>query len=166
MSANLRSPEPTASPAFTIERDALRRLVVTLPDGSRHSDVEPARAFPISAPRRFVSLRDRSGAEVYFVADLDQLPEQARELIEADLADREFLPVIQRIVRARTHTFPVELEIETDRGPIAIRITAEEDARKLPGGRVLIQDAQGMQYLILDPRRLDRASRRLLERFL
>ena len=45
-------------------------------------------------------------------------------------------------------------------------LKAEEDIRRLEGGALLIASAHGVQFRIPDAKTLDRASRKLLERFL
>jgi hypothetical protein len=44
-------------------------------------------------------------------------------------------------------------------------LKAEEDIRRLPGGQLLIASATGVQF-VAERFALDKASRRLLERFL
>jgi hypothetical protein len=59
--------------------------------------------------------------------------------------------------------------VETDRGPLQFVLKSEEDIRRLGGpgeGRLLITTSHGLMLFIADRWALDRASRRLLERFL
>ena len=46
---------------FQIHRNPFGQLVFTAPDGTTHVDVEPARAFPIAAPREGIALLDING---------------------------------------------------------------------------------------------------------
>jgi len=56
--------------------------------------------------------------------------------------------------------------VKTDRGPTSFVLKNEEAIRRLSSSRLLIADAQGVQYLVPDLHALDRASRKLIDRFL
>ncbi len=139
--------------------------MLTLPDGTEHLDVDPVRTFPITRPEEFVALRDPAGNELVMIERLDALPVALRDTILDALSDREFLPVVKRIVKLRSQVFPAEMDVETDRGSISLKISSEEDVRRLGAAKAVITDSMGMNYLIPDLRKLDRTSRRHLERF-
>jgi hypothetical protein len=151
---------------FTLEHDAFGRLVLTMPDGQRHVGVHPVRGFPISDPRRGLAVCSADGRELVWIEELDQLSSAARTALEAELDQREFLPVIQRIYRVSLQTNPCEWEVETDRGPTKFLLKSEDDVRRLEDHRALVTDAHGIRYLIANSETLDRHSRRVLERYL
>ena len=155
------TPNPPA-----LERDAHGRLVLTDAGGVRHEGVQPVRAFPLSAPGEGLSLVSGDGRELAWIARLDELPARSRKLLEEELAEREFAPVIQRIASVSTFSTPSTWEVETDRGPTRFVLKGEEDIRRLPEGALLIADRQGLSFVVKDRFALDRGSRRLLERFL
>lgn len=161
---------PTVSSApstLQLRRNPHGRLVVTLPDGTEHAGVLPVRAFPIAAPSEGMSLVGQDGHEVLWIERLDQVPEASRRLIEEDLAVREFVPVIQKIIAVSGFSTPSTWELQTDRGPARLVLKAEEDIRRLAGRtKLLIASSDGVQFLVPDSTALDKASRRLLERFL
>jgi hypothetical protein len=146
--------------------DAQGRLVLATPDGSRHVGVEPVRAFPLSEPRRWVSICDPEGRELLCLESLDALPEASRTLLEEELSLREFVPVIQRIVRVIGDSTPSDWDVETDRGPTQFTLDSEDDFRTLGPHRVLISDSRKLRFHIPDTRALDASSRRILERYL
>lgn len=158
-------PSPTVRP-FGLVHDAWGRLVLIDADGRRHAGVEPVRAFPISDPRRWISLCDVHGRELVSVESLDALSPSVREILEDELAQREFVPIIQRIVRVSGETSPSDWDVLTDRGPTRFTLDAEDDVRRLGSHRVLITDAQRLRYQVPDTRELDHASRRILDRYL
>ncbi|GAB3362846.1 MULTISPECIES: cyanophycin metabolism-associated DUF1854 family protein [Giesbergeria] len=159
-------PSPSTT-SVLLERNAHGRLVLTLPDGTQHSDVQPVRAFPIAAPGEGLSLVGSDGHELLWIERLADLPAVPRSLIEAELAVREFVPAIQKICSVSGFSTPSTWQIETDRGPTQLVLKAEEDIRKLAGRtRLLIASAEGLQFKIDDTSLLDKHSRRLLERFL
>jgi Domain of unknown function (DUF1854) len=151
---------------FELEHDSFGRLVLTMPDGTRHVGVQVVRGFPISDPRRGLSLTDADGREVTWIDDLAALPAATRATLEAELAQHEFLPVIQRIVRVSLQTNPCQWEVETDRGRTSFLLKTEDDVRRLDDRRALVIDAHGVRYLIVNSQTLDRHSRRILERYL
>jgi hypothetical protein len=159
-------PPSLTSPNVDLSRDTWGQLVFTDAQGRRHDNVVPIRAFPITDAKHYLSICDNHGAELAFCEDLSQLPEHVRELIEDDLARRDFIPEIQRIIRISTGISPTEWTVETDRGPTTFLVESEENVRRLGRQQATITDTHGMRYLIRDLRSLDAPSRRLLERFL
>ncbi|SUE25464.1 Domain of uncharacterised function (DUF1854) [Ralstonia mannitolilytica] len=91
------------TPDFTLSRNSLGKLVMTLVDGTSHAGVVPVRAFPISAAGEGLSLMSADGKELAWIANLDTLPAAMRALIEAELAAREFMPEIRKIVGVSTY---------------------------------------------------------------
>ena len=154
-------------PPLALARNAHGRLVLTLADGTAHEGVVPVRAFPIAAPGEGLSLVGSDGHELAWIDRLADLPAPARTLIEEDLAVREFVPTIERILSVSSFSTPSTWQVETDRGPARLVLKAEEDIRRLAGRtRLLIAGSDGLQFLVPDSTALDRHSRRLLERFL
>jgi hypothetical protein len=151
---------------FTLERDAHGLLVLTDRDGTRHEGVLPVRAFPLTGPDSGLALVGPDGRERAWIERLDALPGEPRALIEQELAQREFVPVIERIRSVSTFATPSTWAVDTDRGPTTLVLEAEENIRRLAGSALLITDGQGLLFQVRDRFGLDRASRRLLERFL
>jgi hypothetical protein len=160
------APRSLAPGTFDLAQDAWGQIVFTDAEGRRHEGVTPVRAFPITDPTRYVSICDSRGAELAVCEDLAKLPGAVRDLIEADLARRDFIPVIQRIVHITSGLSPTEWTVETDRGTTTFFVENEENVRRLGRQQATITDTHRMRYLIRDVRALDAASRRLLERFL
>jgi len=146
-------------------RDSLGRLVFIDDQGNAHVGVHPVRAFPITEPGAGVGIMDQSGKEVFWYPDIAVIPKDELELIEEELAAREFMPVIERITKVSTFATPSIWDIETDRGPTRIRLKGEEDIRRIAGNTLLIADSNGLQFLIKDSTRLDKISKKLLDRF-
>jgi hypothetical protein len=152
--------------AFALERDPRGRLVLTAADGTRHEGVLPVRAFPLTAADEGLSLVGPDGHELAWVERPAALPAAQRALLDEELAQREFVPVIERIRAVSTFSTPSTWELDTDRGATRLVLKAEEDIRRLAGGALLIADRDGLAFRVRDRFALDRGSRRLLERFL
>jgi hypothetical protein len=148
-----------------LERDALGRLVFIDDKGERHIGVHPVRAFPITAPDAGIGIMNQSGKELRWFPNIAAISETELELIEEELAEREFMPVIEQITRVSTFATPSIWDIETDRGPTRIRLKGEEDIRRIAGNTLLIADSNGLQFLIKDSTQLDKVSKKLLDRF-
>ena len=151
---------------FQLQCDSYGRLVLTDKNGEIHVGVTPVRAFPIAAPDEGLSLVNFEGHEVGWVDHVADLPPNLRSLIEADLASREFVPEIARIAAVSSFACPSTWQVETDRGATELILKGEEDIRRLSPSRLLIADANGIQFLVRDLTQLDRQSRKLLDRFL
>ncbi len=151
---------------FQLHCDSFGRLVLTDQNGQTHVGVTPVRAFPIAAPEEGLSLINYEGHEVAWVDAIDQLPTAIRQVIEEDLTGREFVPEIHTIKDVSSFACPSTWWVETDRGPAQLILKGEEDIRRLSATRLLIADANGIQFLVRDLSQLDRQSRKLLDRFL
>jgi hypothetical protein len=151
---------------FGLRHDAWGQLVLIDADGRQHTGVEVVRAFPLSDPRHGIAICDARGRELVWLDDLDALPLPSAQQIEEELAKREFVPIIRRILTVSAPVEPSEWEVETDRGRTSFVLNSEDDVHELDEYRALITDAHGIRYLIADVERLDASSRRLLERYL
>src|SRR5262249_36358919 len=120
---------------FDLRHDAWGRLVLTDAAGREHVGVHPVRAFPISAPTQGLSLCDAVGRELAWVEQLEALPEPVRRVLEDDLARREFLPVIRRVLHVSAPIEPSEWEVETDRGPTTFVLPGEDSVYRLDDNR-------------------------------
>ncbi|MFV0370942.1 MAG: DUF1854 domain-containing protein [Azonexus sp.] len=151
---------------FKLQRDALGRLILSTADGERHVGVTPVRAFPIAAPDEGLALISPDGREIAWVDRLADLPGETRQLIEEDLASREFVPEIEQLISVSSFACPSAWQVRTNRGDTTLTLKGEEDIRRLSATRLLIADKNGIEYLIRDLSQLDRGSRKLLDRFL
>lgn len=151
---------------FTLQRNDFGHLSLTDANGLTHEGVVPVRANPISAPLEGISLMGQDGHEIIWIEQLDELPPAVRQLVEEELATREFMPQIQRLIKVSSFATPSTWTVETDRGEASFVLKGEEDIRRLPGGILLISDAHGIQFMIRKLSELDRHSRKLLDRFL
>jgi hypothetical protein len=156
----------TAMTDFHLEHDAFGRLVFIETDGTHHAGVTPVRGFPISNPAHGISLLSAEGHELAWIDDLAEVGPAIRQAIESELANREFVPQIRRILHVSMPSEPCEWDVETDRGRTKFVLKSEDDVRQLDSHRAMIVDAHGIRYLIPDTSQLDRFSRRILERYL
>lgn len=158
------------APAFELTRNPFGKLVFTGADGVAYEGVTPVRAFALTAPEEGISLLSAEGKELQWIDRLADLPSPLRALIEEELAQREFMPVIRRIVAVGSFATPSTWQVETDRGETELILKSEDDIRRLRGSihpnGLLIADSNGIHYLIPDRNALDAQSRKYLKRFL
>jgi hypothetical protein len=152
--------------AAQFELDPWGRLLLMPADGGAAIPVSPVRMFPISAPDEWVALCDPTGKEVVCLNELSVLAPHNRQLLENELASREFIPVIQRVHHVSSLSEPCEWDVETDRGRTKFVLTSEDDVHRMSPTSAVFIDAHGTRYLIRDARQLDALSRRYVEWYL
>lgn len=158
--------KPHATTPWQLQRNSFGRLVLTDEQGAVHTGVVPVRAFPIGAPDEGLSLIGADGHELVWIERLSALPPALGQLLQEELAQREFTPVIERIVSVSTFSTPSQWQVETDRGPTQFVLRSEDDIRRLEGQALLVLSGHGVTFAVRDRLALDGPSRRLLDRFL
>ena len=151
---------------FELRRDSFGKLVFTGEDGIEIAGVIPVRAFPIQAPMRGISLVRDGGKEVAWIDDLSSAPEQIRLLVTEELEGREFIPEIQHIASVSSFATPCTWTVKTDRGETEFVLKVDEDIRRVGEASLLISDSHGINFLVRDMFKIDKHSRKILDRFL
>jgi len=149
-----------------LQRDALGHWVWTDAQGQRHEQVVVVRAYPVTAPDLGVGVMDAEGHELAWFERLDQVEAALQSRLREAVQEREFLPEIQQLQSVSSLVTPSTWTVQTNRGTTRFMLKGEEDIRRLTGRVLLINDADGVQYLIRDLAAMDRHSRKLLDRFL
>lgn len=155
--------EAIAATEVTLARDEWGQLVLTSVAAGHPAAVAPLPLFPISDPGHWISLRGLDGVELACVEDPQSLSKESRELLQNELARREFVPVIERIVRVSGQMEPSEWTVDTDRGTTSFVLESEEDVRRIGDDQIMIVDAHGTRYQIPDVNAVDAKSRRIIE---
>ncbi|MFM8282601.1 MAG: DUF1854 domain-containing protein [Planctomycetaceae bacterium] len=148
---------------WRLERRAHGRVDFIAADGTRHDDVDIVRAFPFTRPDGLVAIVADDGSELAWVDSLDGVETTLAATLRAELAAREFLPVITRI-DAVNDAEPAEWSVQTDRGPRRFRVTGGDDVDRSADGSAVVTDTFGVRYRIPAVAALDAASRRLFEK--
>jgi hypothetical protein len=149
--------------SFELIEDEQRRLVLRRPGRDDAVDVRVRRAFPWSAPDRYVSVRDAEGKELLLIDSLEPLDDGRRSVIERALGDGSFVPRITSVQDVDVRFGYQQWKVMTDRGPAEFRVQEREDIRFMPDGRFRIKDADGTVYELIRLEDLDEASRRAVE---
>jgi hypothetical protein len=142
-------------------------LRLTIEDDRSFLKVAILRAFPLSDPGRYLSVRDGQGKEIGLIAQPSSLRDDDRALVERDLERRYLVPAVTRITSARERFGTVEWTMETDRGECRFTTrNLRENVQRPAPGRLILNDVDGNRYDIRDVDALPRASQELLFRHL
>lgn len=159
--------DPFTTAGVVLTRNPFGKLVLTERSGERIEGVVPVRAFPVQSPDDGIAIVERDGHERVWIDALSAVNEPARSLIADELATREFMPTIQRIVSVSSFSTPCTWKVDTDRGATEFVLRADEEIRRIGSvNSLLVADSHGIQYLIQDQLTLDAHSKKLLDRFL
>lgn len=160
---------------FTPSNGNLISLEVTQPSGEVEffERIVPVRAFPVSSPNEFISIREPDtqlkgrGAEIGMIRRLSDFPENVAALISDELGRRYFTPAIKKI-----HSFSEKFgycywDVTTVAGRVEFIMTnPTSNIRTLEDGRVFMYDIDGNCFTIEDPKALDKHSYRKVEVYL
>jgi hypothetical protein len=163
--ADGRTTGATALAGWRLERHAHGRLDFVATDGGRHSNVDVLRAFPVTAAAGPVAIVAGAGGDLAWIDALAEEPADLRALLESELSQREFLPVIERIDSV-SDSEPPEWSVLTDRGPHRFKVDSADDIAHQPDGGAFVSDTHGVRYRIPNVDALDGRSRRLFEKML
>ena len=144
---------------------ATRRL--TVEDEVSWLKVVVLRAFPLTDPTVYLSVRDGTNKEIGMLKTLDGLDSDSRRVVEADLARRYMVATIFRVVSVKERFGTVDWEVETHRG--RCRFTTRElreNALRPAPGHYLLTDVENNRYEVPDLNALDAESQASLLRHL
>jgi hypothetical protein len=123
------------------------------------------RAFPLSEPARYLSVRDTENKELGIIVEPTELDPENLRLVKEELERRYLVPVIRRIASIKERFGTVEWEVETHRGKC--RFTTRdlrENVVRPSRGRYLLTDVDGNRYDVPELSALDAQSQEWLLR--
>ena len=135
-------------------------------NGQSHTGAVVVRAYPVTAPDAGVGVMSAEGQELAWFEQLNAVPQPLQSQLRQAICAREFLPEIEQLKTVSSWVTPTVWTVQTNRGTTQFMLKGEEDIRRLTGKVLLVSDADGVQYLIRDTAKLDRHSRKLLDRFM
>ena len=150
-------------------------LDVKREDGTQeqYERVVPVRAFPITDPEEFISIKEPDskekgkGKEIGMIRALSDFDDETVALIREELSRRYFTPEIRRILSVKEKFGYSYWDAETSAGKVSFVMTnVSSNIRMLEDGRVFIHDIDGNCFCISDPAKLDKASFKKIEIYL
>jgi hypothetical protein len=142
-------------------------LRMTVEADCSYLGVSVVRTFPLSEPRRFLSVRDGGNKEIGVIVNLKELDRESRPLVAEELKRRYLVPVVHRVVGVKERFGIVDWKVETDRGMRDFTTRNLRDNVSQPSpDRYLLTDVDGNRYDVRDITALDPRSQSLLLRHL
>ncbi len=151
--------------AWQLRRNAEGRLVMLRAHeepAKQETPIQIAACFPWSHPQQFISLRDDKGHELYLIEALEELDSPRRQMVEEELALRNFLPRVLEIHSIADQMEFFHWEVLTTAGPHSFLTRRHERPRQLSNGQMLIKDICNDIYVITRSEDMDPKSLRLL----
>ena len=125
------------------------------------------RCFPFETPDEYISVLNKDGREYAMIRDLAEMPDEAQEIIRAEL-DRKYLcPTVTKIKSLKEKLGYSFWEVETDKGDMSFSMhDTYRNIARVGDGMLIISDVDGNRYRIDDVAKLDRKSFKRIELYL
>ena len=156
---NTTIPKTNNSKVYQLSRDEWNHLKLIDSEGNEFRDVSVVPLFPITDCKRWVSLVSADGEEIVCLDSLEGLSSENSKLLEEELALREFVPLIEKVISVSGNQEPCEWVVQTNHGVTSFVIKAEEDVRRVSSKAIVITDANGIRFRVEDVKKLDSRSR-------
>jgi hypothetical protein len=142
--------------------DEFRKLCIAV-DGKEFRDLTVRKVFPLSGKADYVSFLNKNGRETVMLAHPHRLDPHSREALAHALGRMYYVATITRVDSIAEKRGVSTWQVQTDRGYAVFEIPDSEMIRRMPGGRILLVDADGNRFEIADVNALDERSRHLIE---
>lgn len=160
---------------FTRSEGGLISLELKNADGEAEAfeRIVPVRAFPITDPEAYISIREPDtreggkGAEIGMIAKLADFDKATSELILEELDRRYFTPVIEKIYNVKEKFGYLYFDVLTSSGKVSfVMNNPSSNIRMLEDKRSLIYDIDGNCFEIPEIEKMDKASFKKIEIYL
>lgn len=142
-------------------------LQLSIEEGETYEKVTVLRAFPLSAPQQYLSIRDEKNEEIGLITEPERLSQANRALIDEALQRHYLIPIITEIFSAKERFGTVDWEVKTDRGERQFTTkNLRENVQRPAPGRIILNDIDENRYDIPDIDALNRDGQALLYRHL
>lgn len=158
------SPDNINQPLLWAEPDC--NICVRLGNGTVVKNLTPLSLFPLSEDDKNIVLLDANQQEAFYIDDLRKLEPSLANEIQVALLRNRFILKLLKIHKVSSLRTPSEWKVLTDRGESSLVFSSEEAIRRLPGDGALIQDSQGIRYLVAKIGSLDSVSRKVIEYYI
>ena len=158
------SPNNSNQPPLWAEPDS--NICARLADGTIVKNLIPMSLFPLSEDNKNIVILDEKQQEIFYIDNLQQLEPTLANDIQVALLRNRFILKLLKIHKASSLRPPAEWKVLTDRGESSLVFSSEEAIRRLPDDGALIQDSQGIRYLVPKIGSLDSSSRKVIEYYI
>jgi len=143
-------------------RGGVLRAVI---DGTEYPEVALSRIFPLSIPKKYISVNKPDGEEIGIITDISQLGPSSLQELEAELRFRYLVPIVTRIDRIKQEPSLWIWDVQTDRGPMSLVMrNLHEHVQTVSQGRLMITDIDGRRCEIVQVDQLDAHSHKQLSK--
>ena len=160
------TPSPSNSNQQNLWAEPDCNICASLADGTVVKNLTPMSLFPLSEDNKNIVLLDAKQQEVFYIDDLQQLEPALANDIQVALLRNRFILKLLKIHKVSSLRTPAEWKVLTDRGESSLVFSSEEAIRRLPEDGALIQDSQGIRYLVTKIGSLDSSSRKVIEYYI
>ncbi len=160
---------------FSRSEGGLISMTLKKKDGSEEhfERVVPVRAFPVTEPDAFISIREPDtkdvgkGAEIGLIESLSDFGGESAALIKKELDKRYFTPEIQKIYSIKEQFGYLYFDVLTSAGKSSfVMNNPSSNIRVLEDKRSLIYDIDGNCFEIPEITKMDKASFKKIEIYL
>jgi len=140
--------------------------------GEDHKHVILRRIMPMKEPFSYISVADHENKEIAILKSVDELPEDQRKIVVAELDNRYYSPEVIDVdsVQDKLGYVYIGLKLRNKQGKEYHKNCAVKDVsrniRMLSSNSVIIFDVDGNRYVISDLTKLNRQSMRKLDAYL
>ena len=159
-------PSPSNSNQQNLWAEPDSNICARLADGTIVKNLIPMSLFPLSEDNKNIVILDDKHKEIFYIDDLQQLEPALANDIQVALLRNRFILKLLKIHKASSLRPPAEWKVLTDRGESSLVFSSEEAIRRLPEDGALIQDSQGIRYLVPKIGSLDSTSRKVIEYYI
>ncbi len=159
-------PSPSNSNQQNLWAEPDSNICARLADGTIVKNLTPLSLFPLSEDNKNIVILDANQQEIFYIDDLQQFEPALANDIQVALLRNRFILKLLKIHKASSLRPPAEWKVLTDRGESSLVFSSEEAIRRLPEDGALIQDSQGIRYLVTKIGSLDSSSKKVIEYYI
>ncbi|MCK5801733.1 MAG: DUF1854 domain-containing protein [Lentisphaeria bacterium] len=161
--SGLRLDWGVAADKMRVWEDEFRILHLEV-DGKTFDDISPRKIFPLSSKAPYISFMADKEGEVALLLNPEDLDSESHAALDFALERTYYRLIITRVDSIGEIMGVSMWEVQTNQGYAKFEVVdRQRHIRPLPGGRLIITDADGNRFEIPSVQDLDETSRRLIE---
>lgn len=155
--------EPYKAHEIRVYRAPKNTVRMTVGDERSYIRVRPVQASPMAYPNQYIALLDSKNEEVAFIENMENLDETSKQVIEEEMARRYLKAHIESIYSIQMEYGVAYWDVMTDRGRREFVIRGHDSTFWVSETRLLLTDVDGNRFEIIDYKKLDTASVKMIE---
>ena len=134
-------------------------------DGQTYEGLRVSLMFPITDRYSYVQFLDADENEIGILKDLNELDNESRSILMSEIEKTYFIPAITKILSIEAEFRADVWKVETDKGFRTFEVVGKRrNIRYVTSDHVIIKDIDGNRYEIPSVNKLDKTSKKLLQR--